>query len=335
MAAKPTRFFTSRYFRVGAGLFVSVFALALVAREVDFWEVWAVLKKAHPSFIGLGLASVGVNGLSKVLRWRALLGKRGGRVGFVPLLGAILSGQLLNSIFPGRIGDVARVFVIGKDVGRAFVLGTIALEKVIETIAFAVMFLILLFLAPIPDWLEGSSWSLLAIVLLGSGLLAGAVYFRKQLTVFVIHLTERLPARLYSWLAPQLESGLSALKVLEGEGRLLWVVFLTAMVWGTAVFNNHATMRALEIQLPISASLLLLIGLQAAIVAAASPGAIGVFEYICVLTLGAFGVERTLALGYGLLLHALVLLPQVVGGMVALVGWGLRSPALLVNPGGE
>ena len=49
-----------------------------------------------------------------------------------------------------------------------------------------------------------------------------------------------------------------------------------------------------------------------------SPGSIGVFHYLSVLTLGLFGVEHELALGYGVLLHLVTYLPPSLLGLVYL-----------------
>jgi glycosyltransferase 2 family protein len=324
---KVSRIFASQYFRVGVGLFLSVSALVFVSKNVNFQEVGMILKKTNLNFLGLGLVSVGINILCKVLRWRILLGKPGGKVGFTALLRAMLSGQLINLLIPGRIGDLSRVAFIGQDAGRAFVFGTIALEKLLETLAFTIMFLILLLSLPLPAWMEGSSFSLWGTVFLGSAALAGAVYYYEQLNATLFRLVKHLPRRIYEWLTPRLEIGLSSLKVLGGRKNLFWVTFFTIMVLGTAVFNNYIGMRALNIQLPVYVSVILLISLQIGIVAAASPGAIGIFETICILTLTFFGVDRALALGFGLLLHALVLFPQVIGGIFSLVWWGFFRPS--------
>ena len=70
------------------------------------------------------------------------------------------------------------------------------------------------------------------------------------------------------------------------------------------------------------ARLLVLIALQAGISLPSIPGRFGIFEYICVLALGSFGVAQPLALSYGLLLHFVVLVPTTVLGGVFFIGLG-------------
>ena len=56
-----------------------------------------------------------------------------------------------------------------------------------------------------------------------------------------------------------------------------------------------------------------MIVLQIGITIVTVPATIGIFEYLCVLTLGWFGVPAPLALSVGLVLHLLVLIPGAAG----------------------
>jgi len=65
------------------------------------------------------------------------------------------------------------------------------------------------------------------------------------------------------------------------------------------------------------------VGLQAGISLPAIPGTIGLFEYICILALSFFNIDPSTALSYGLLLHAVVLLPPLLAGMISFWVLGL------------
>jgi uncharacterized membrane protein YbhN (UPF0104 family) len=81
------------------------------------------------------------------------------------------------------------------------------------------------------------------------------------------------------------------------------------------------------------ATLLVLIGLMAGIAVPSVPGRIGIFEYICVLALAVFGIKQTQALTYGILLHAVVFLPVLVLGVLALLrlSWKPSTHSQQVN----
>ena len=72
----------------------------------------------------------------------------------------------------------------------------------------------------------------------------------------------------------------------------------------------------------MAAALIVLVALQVGTAVPSSPGRIGVFEYICVLSLAPFGVEREMALAYGLVLHAVAYGPPLVVGAALLAREG-------------
>jgi len=86
---------------------------------------------------------------------------------------------------------------------------------------------------------------------------------------------------------------------------------------------NYLTMRALHLQLPWTASLLVLVILQVGIAVPSVPGRLGIYEYMCILALSAYKVDRATALTYGILLHSLVMLPTLLFGMLFFAMMGL------------
>ena len=325
-----SRFSSSRSFRWGFGMVISFFALFLAGKNVNIHEVGRVLKEAIPGYVILAVGSVLVNNLSKILRWRVLLGSANRNVGLLQLAAATMIGQLVNLFVPGRVGELSRVVMIGHGVGqgRTFVLGTIVLEKWVDILAYALLFLILFILMPLPDWMEGSVFTLVGMITLGGGLLAGMIYFHASFTVFLIKLVHYFPERFRGWVLPRIETAMSSLKNLRKGSDLFAVIFWTITVWATAFLNNLLIMLALRMDVSVSSVLLLLISLQAGIVVSASPGTVGIFEYICILALSVFGVSQVFALGYGILLHAVLLLPQMVLGLLSFFIWGMRVQSL-------
>lgn len=322
---KLRQIWASWYVRIGLGGALSVLACVWVLAQVDVSEVVHLLGGASIGYLVLGLLSVCLNVLAKVIRWRVLLGTKGQQVAFHTLGGMMMSSQLVNAMVPGRVGDLGRILAVGESAGKAFVLGTIVLEKWVDTIAFAFLFLVVLFWIPLPGWIEGSIWGLMSVVMLGSFGLIAAVYYADSLISLVSKIVNWFPARIQNWVKVHSAPGFSSLQVLRATPTWLGTVGWTVVIWGTAVLNNYAGMRALNVHLPLSVAIVLLIGLQVGIVMTASPGALGVFEYICMMTLTFWGVERSLALSVGLVLHVLVYLPLLLGGFWPLIRWGIPS----------
>lgn len=320
---------SSAPFRIGLGLLVSGICLYLALTNLDYRDIGAALGQASPLYAGLALASVAVNTVSKAVRWKLLHGPTGQHIGLGRYLAVLLVGQMLNTLIPARVGDLSRAYVIGgQGPGRVFVFGTIVIEKFLDTLAYLLLFFVLLLLLPLPDWVGLSAGRLL---LLGGGSVGLVLLLlqRRRVVGLVRRATGWLPEYIRVRVARVVQSGLDSLDVLRQRSDLVRLALLSALVWATAVLNNYLVLLAFDIDVPWIAALLVLVVLQAGISLPSIPGKFGVFEYSCILALGFFGVDQALALSYGIVLHAIVLVPTTLIGLVCfwLMGIGAAPPA--------
>lgn len=329
------RIYHSRAARLGLGLAISGLSLYLVLRNVTWQDIGRALSQADPLLVGLALLSVAVNTLAKTIRWRVLLGAPGSHVTLFNLLGALLSGQMLNTIYPARIGDLSRAYVVGNmGPGRVFTLGSILLEKLVDTLAYTLLFILLVLLIPLPAWVNDSGYTFTLVVVAAFAGVFVLAYRPAGVLRLLDWFTRWLPDNIRAFLISRFHSGLSSLSVLHSRQGLFRLAFWTAVSWGTAILNNYLALLALHIYLPWTASLLVLIILQAGISIPSVPGKIGIFEYMSVLGLSVFGVAQAQALSFGIVLHAIVLLPTTLLGLIffLFLGLGDRNPTWITAP---
>ncbi len=250
----------------------------------------------------------------------------------------MLSGQLLNTVYPARVGDLSRAYVIGgKGPGRVFTLGTILLEKLLDTLAYGGLFLVMLFSLPLPAWVGGSvsTFALAtALVTLAAVILA---YRPQGLLRLTGKISARFPGQAARFVQSHLEEGIESLRTLRSRADLARLLFWTALIWATAVLNNALVLQALRLRLPWMAPIFVLVVLQIGISLPSTPGSIGIFEYGCVLALSLFSVSGADALSFGFVLHAVVFLPVVVFGFLAFLylGVNVEKAAELGQAAGE
>ncbi|NIN63422.1 MAG: UPF0104 family protein, partial [Anaerolineae bacterium] len=90
-------------------------------------------------------------------------------------------------------------------------------------------------------------------------------------------------------------------------------------IWVLAGLTNYLTLLALGIEVPlVVASLFILAVIHIGLVVPSSPGRIGVFHFLCVLSLSFFGVDGAVALAYGFVLHFIVVVPVILVGLLCL-----------------
>lgn len=318
--------FASRYFRLVLGVAITGISLFLALRDVSFKDVGTALANVKVSFLGLALVSVGVTNLGKAVRWRMLLGTERQSVSLQKSFMAVLAAQALNTIYPARVGDLSRAYVVGgMGPGRIFTLGTIVLEKLIDMLFYVLFFFILFLLIPLPGWVSQSVAFFVAIPLFIFAIILLVVYRLEWFSRFLGRLIRRFPEKVENRAQNWIDSALSSLTVLKSQKDLAQILLWSALVWSAAVLTNHLTLLALDIHVPLAAPLLVLIALQVSLSLPSVPGNIGVFEYLCILSLAVFGIAQSPALSYGILLHLIVLLPQTLIGLLFVGILGMDS----------
>jgi uncharacterized protein (TIRG00374 family) len=305
--------------RWGIGTLVSVVALYLAFRKVDYSEVATSLLHANVAFITLALISVALNTVVKGIRWRVLMGKPGRPIPLLEVLRVLLISQMLNTIIPARVGELSRAYMLGRQgPGPAFVLGTVALEKLLDIILYVILFLFLVLLMPVPAWVSQPIYPFAIVSISSLATIVLMSRYQRELLGLLTHLLRWLPARLRERITRLVGSALTSLSILKDWRSSLKVGWWSAIIWITAVLNNYLVLQALGIEAPPPAALLVLIVLQAGIAIPSVPGKIGVFQYLCILALDAFAIDRTLSLSYGVLLQAIVFLPTTALGVILL-----------------
>jgi len=114
-----------------------------------------------------------------------------------------------------------------------------------------------------------------------------------------------------------LQSSLHAIAFLRDRKLIFWLsIFTTVIAWmllGTAAW---LVAEAIGIQLPFWTISILLVGMTLfAGAIPAAPSAIGTYEFVTVYILGLFAVNRSDALCFALVVHALVMLPPNLMGI--------------------
>jgi uncharacterized protein (TIRG00374 family) len=335
--ARLGKFISSTYLRYGVILAIISLSLYLAMQGVSFKDIKKSFTAADSRFIWLALVSVALNTLCKAVRWKYLIGPAGQKIHLTKILSVLLTGQMLNTLYPIRIGDFSRVYVMGgMGPGRVFTMGTVIIEKLFDTITYFFLFLCLFLLIPFPGWLNSSIYGLIVLTLGLSLLVFIVARQRTWLAGLVKYAMHWFPVQVRPQIMGYVDSGLSSLNIFNNQRVLLILAFWSAFVWGTAILNNYLVLLAFNIHLPLTAPLLLLIGLQAGISVSTVPGTIGLFEYICVLALSVFQIDRTFAFSFGILLHSIVFIPSTLLGILSFWLLGLSgSQGRLLREAGE
>jgi uncharacterized protein (TIRG00374 family) len=320
-----------------AGFLVSAGFAYLAVRHVDWGRFRDGIASSNPWWLLPALAVLAAGVALRALRWRLLFAPET-RPPLAAVARALLVGTFFNNVLPGRAGEAIRVVYLHDEAAtsRVEALGTAVTERVYDV---AGLLVILFALTP---WLPETSWArraaVVAAVLAAAMAVGIAVLARWQegslralLRPFV-----RLPsisAEHVERAATNLFAGLVAFR----RGRVAVPAFaLTLLAIFVIGLSFWLTTLALRLHVSLAAALLVMVATNLAMVIPSSPAAVGVFEAATLAALHPFGIDKSRALSYAVVLHGLNVVPFVLAGVLLVQRHALhmaRRPPL--EPGAE
>lgn len=304
--------------QLSIGIAISIASLVMVIRGIEWSAFWTAIQGADywwliPSLAAL-FASVGF----KVLKWQMLLAPAG-KTSRTNIFHSICIGYLVSDVLPGRLGEVARVYSEARldRLSPVAVFSSVVADRILDVVAVALLLAMALPSANLPSWVSESGLAVGAgaVGLLGVSILL-AYPAGQRLFLQLLAATPKFPKKqvIEKW-AEELCIGLQGLR---GARAQLQIGLATLAVWLVSVLSFYFGQLAFHINAPVWAAVLALALTNLGMVVPSSPGYIGIFHYLVVLALSAFGVPREVALGYAIVTHLLGFLPIGLVGVFSL-----------------
>lgn len=317
----------NRGLRVALGTGFSLLFLWLAFRDVSISQIVAAFGQVDWRFVALALGLVLASHLARAARWKLLYHPDQKKLNFLRLTEVLFISQMLNIVSPVRLGEVARIYFMGhlEARSRARTLGTIAVEKWLDILTLLVLMLLVPVSVSLPAWFQDSKGSLAVIAIAFFGATLILSFAKDRLLVLLESSSRFLPENWRARLRRAVDLALGSLDVLRSP----WVGFRlqgwSLLIWSLGVLVNYVVFLALGLSLPFAAALFLLVVLQVGVVVPSAPGELGVFNYLCVLALATFGVGKSIALSYSVLLYLVAFGPILLLGASFILWEGIRE----------
>jgi uncharacterized protein (TIRG00374 family) len=303
---------------LGTGL--SVVLLWLAFRDVPLSQIVATFSRADYRFVALALALVLVSPLARAARWRLLYHPNQKGLSYFRLAEVLLIGQMLNVVVPARLGEVARIYFMGKtgNRSRARTLGTIAVEKWLDILMLLLLVILVPIFVSLPPWFRDSRVNLAVFATAFLGVALTLSYSKDRLLNLVESTSRFLPEGWRARVHRATGLALGSLDALRSPWVGLKLQGWSLLIWILSILVNYMIFLALGLPLSFAAALFLVVVLQVGAAVPSAPGKLGVFHYLCTLALGVFELEKGVALGYAVLLYFVVFGPPSLLGALFL-----------------
>jgi len=297
------------------GIIISLLMLVLLFRFFDWKDVLVALRQAEWAYLLLALPIYLLSYVLRAFAWWTILKEA---ASYWRVFLTMHIGYLLNNVLPFRLGELGRVYLLGRE-GLGFwrVFSSILIER-----AFDMIIAVSLVLGILPFVLVSSNTQQVAF-LIGGIVLLGllTLYLLARNRIWALAQFEKLGARWPLILRlgkNRLDAFLEGLEVLISPGRFAKVLISLAISWIMAITIQYLVLRAFSPNARILHALTTQ-GISALGVALpSSPGYIGVFEAAIVGALALFDFSFSIAFAYALTLHLMYILVTGIFGIYGL-----------------
>jgi phosphatidylinositol alpha-mannosyltransferase len=313
---------------MGAAATAGLGLTALALHRLGIQSIGRALLAATPWWVLVSFALMCSSMLMRSEAWHAVLRAAlpGVRVRRRDAARATMIGVLMSATLPARLGEPSRALIVARRLGRMrdrfpLVLGTLVSQTLLNILALSVLGSVMFATVGLfngnEDALALATMApvvVLALVLSAPWLLRRGRPSRWRRVQQAAAVARRAMVQVRSGLAvfrrPRLGS---------------WAALMQLSAWALQWLACYGLLVAFGLQehagLEAAAAVLFAVNVTAAL--PATPSNLGVFQAACVAVLSAYGVGKTDAFAYGIILQAVEIATALTMGMPALVREGM------------
>ncbi|HWN99448.1 MAG TPA: lysylphosphatidylglycerol synthase transmembrane domain-containing protein [Blastocatellia bacterium] len=300
-----------QWVELALGYMLAAVGLIWVLHDFQLGHLRPLVANLRWLWIALAIVCAVTSYICQGARWRLLL-KPLGKISTLRATQAVYAGLFTNEILPMRMGELVRAYLVSRWTAAKFVavIPSMVAERLFDALWLAVGIGLTAVLVPLPrDLLRVAD-------LLGAGVVIAAAV----LCYFILrppkpHRFSSGPLRFASLLVEGLSSGLQGIAgtrafYLSLIGSLLPLVFEALAFWLVMLGCS------LHLSFWVGVAVYLIVRLGTAVPNA--PANVGSYQFFTVVGLTLFGVDKTAATGFSLVVFVLLTLPLLILGFMAM-----------------
>jgi uncharacterized protein (TIRG00374 family) len=299
------------------GVAVSAVFLWLAARGIDWSEFGAALQRTRYWYLVPGVVFTMLGHFDRAVRWKYIMSPIK-ECAVRPLWSATAIATMVNNLFPARLGEFVRAFVIGRSqrVSRSASFATIVYERVVDVfVLIALLWYCMVRIPGLPEWLARSAALLIVFNVLLFVLLWAMVRWRARFRALLGRAMGPLPAATRRRLHDSANAFVDGLGVVTRPSSAMPIALHSVVAWGCAVLGVYFCVLAFRLELPLMASVFLIVLVSLVSMIPSAPAFLGTTQYACVVGLAAYGVDRSHALAFSAVYHATQFFPITAAGL--------------------
>ena len=319
------------------GIAVSVLFLWLAFRNADPAAIREALADADFALALPFLLCLFAFYWLKSARWRWLL-YPDADIPTRELFPIVMVGYAGTAVLPMQMGEFVRAYIAGKrySLGYSQVLSTIAMERIFDLLTIlALLGFVLATGQSTPDVLINAGFVIAAITLFGLGVAILLVTRRESVLALLRRPLSLLPERVGNFVLEQLEIAARGLESIRQPRLILRIAVNSILQWGLMGICIWLSLIALDIDVPTSGVVLVLVATIVGISLPTSPGYVGNIQLAFVVALQPFGIGDDAAIAASVFYHLLAYVAVVVVGFACLHRMGFAIADIRAQAAGN
>ena len=311
------------------GLVIAALALFLTFRKTDWPELFSAFSETSWLPLLAVLPFLALSYIIRIYRWKVLLGPVS-RVSFNTATGPLVTGFMVNSLLPGRVGEILRALLLSRKTGipRAASFATVVLARLFDGLTLSAMTLCVL----------GAMWNTLDSGIRTGFVAATAMYLVVLLVLIMLRVWREkvigvitAPIRFFRFhgFAGKVDGILTSfadgLEVLRNRTEVLVVALLSLCIWACLVISVVPVFFSLGLQLRWYYPVLILV-LAGFGMLIPTPAGTGTVHYALGVIFPAItGIESNSAKVLAIIFHATQFIPVIIVGLVSALREGVST----------
>jgi len=319
-----------RNWRYAVGWLLAAAGLIWVLHDVHLSRLLGQLAGIDWRWVALAMVCDVLSYLVQGVRWQLLL-EPVGKINLLQSVQAIYAGLFTNEVLPMRPGEFVRSYIASRWVGTSFVtiLPSIILERLFDGVWIAMGIGLAAIFAPLPEDLIEAGETFGAVIALFVALFIYVVLRRPRPRRSGRPVDRGLPRwkplRAIAGLFKRLSEGLREASRTK-EFYLAFALSLPFLALQAITMWLIMLGYGLRLSLWVGVAVYVIVSLGTAL--PNTPANVGSYQFFTVLGLTLFGVDKTSATGFSLVVFTLLSLPLLIIGFLALSRSGMSLASI-------
>jgi glycosyltransferase 2 family protein len=259
------------------------------------------------------------------MRWKFLLYPLG-NLSWFRTTQAVFAGQFTNGIFPMRIGELVRAYLVSRWLKGDFVavLPSIWMEFLFDCFWLAVGIGTAAILIPLPSALLNAIFVLVVFVIFMIALFAFIVFWERKIP-HKHHATASFIERIWNKAYRLLHRLLDGLQGIGFSGHFFGALMVSLFLLLAQTLAFWLVMEACGLHLSLWRGAVVYLIVHLGTMLPNAPSNVGTYQFFTVLGLSLFGVDKSIAAGFSIVVFVALTVPLLLVGFFALHQTGLSQ----------